>query len=852
MVLDTRWKRFKYSNASKLLCVILALVMSAVFVINGVSLLRCYAFFNDEDFLVREDRSFYSSRIFSYNINMDISTIVGQVSYNSELKKYEEAEARYIESALAHYRAEQAKNILTDENISEYIAKLSNSYNYDFSKEPYMDGYNVSYYLNIHYGIYKGDDGKWYRNDFDFETLSTSKYSSENMNFGHTDERAREMLKKYFYNSHLNEYVSYDGYYDRNLGKLVNISYYAENDDGTVFTSVENGEAFVNSIKNGEVDYIAFENGKLLLSEKLEIMRDSIWTTGKSDCRIYVSVNTAFDGEDRYGAWFNEYNKVSGVEVKNTAIVMGISLLAMIALMVVSVRLAGHTENGNSIALIDKFPHDLHLVATGVLVYFAVAAIFLLLPEYESIVPYDYYKYSIELASLASSLYTAALMALVGGIYLLILEFATSVARSVKAERPIIRKTAIFMLLAGIFKLLKLCFRNGGKGVIAVFKFIFVTVIGGFFRLIGKGIRKVLHLCKLLALKPKRLEKKLVSATVWYTLFNFAYVLAIILITAYYCNVYYYDLGTLFIDVIALAGLIAIDYYAVSKAVSYLKALDDIIDTSAKREPLPYDTAMLPPSLKTLAESLEATNAELNEAVLKAVKDERTKAELITNVSHDLKTPLTSVINYIDLLQKCDIEDETAKQYMAVIDEKSGKLKRLIEDLIEASKVSTGNVTLNKTKLNLNELASQAIVEETSDIEKNNLQILFDESGEKHIVFADGTKIYRVFENLLSNARKYSAPYSRIYARVYSDKDFGYFEIKNISKDPLNISAEELTERFVRGDKSRSQEGNGLGLSIARELCKLNGGDLIITIDGDLFKATVRIPKEENQEFTKD
>ena len=181
---------------------------------------------------------------------------------------------------------------------------------------------------------------------------------------------------------------------------------------------------------------------------------------------------------------------------------------------------------------------------------------------------------------------------------------------------------------------------------------------------------------------------------------------------------------------------------------------------------------------------------------------------------------------------------------MGVIAEKSGKLKRLIEDLIEASKISSGNVTINKTKLNLNELAAQAIVEEASEFEKRDLQLIFEEPAQKHIAFADGTKIYRVLENLLSNAKKYSAPGSRIYARLYSGTDCEYFEIKNISKEQLNISAQELTERFVRGDKSRNEDGNGLGLSIATELCRLNGGELILSIDGDLFKATVKIPKE--------
>ena len=838
MVLDTRWKKFKYSNGSKLLCVVLALVMAATFVLNGLALILCSEFFDEEDFLKSENRSFFGSYVFALNINRDISTIVEQVNYNEELKQFAQAQAEYVETAMKNYRAEEAKNRLSDEDIAKYIERLHNDEGIYNAEQGYYynDDYNDKAYLNTYYNIYTGYDGYWYKTDFDFDELTTASYvSGSHMNFGHNDERAKAMLTEHFRNHHYDDYVSLDYYY-RDIGTLENIRYYGENNDGTVFTNVEDSTALINSIKLGEGDYIALENGSVTLSQSLEELRDSLWTTGKSNCRIYISVNTAFDGEDRYGVIFKEYSKVENVDVSKAVTAMAISLIAMIALLVISVRLAGHTENGISLSFIDKFPHDLHLAITGTLVFLSGAGIYALLEAYMSIMPYSSYNYFVERAFFSSVLFRAAIAALACAIYLLILEFASSIARSVKAERPIIKNTAIARIFILIFKLI---FKHGGKGLIIVLKFIFVTVIGGFFKLIWKVIRKFLHLIKLLALKPKRLEKKLVSATVLYTLFNFVSIGVIVLLFAAYDP--FFDFCG-FLGIIVFLGL---DAYAVYRAMKYLKALDDIIDTSAKREPLPYDTNTLPLSLKTLAESLEATNAELQEAVLKAVKDERTKAELITNVSHDLKTPLTSVINYIDLLQKCDIEDETAKQYMAVIEEKSARLKRLIEDLIEASKVSTGNVTLNKTKLNLCELASQAIVEETSNIEQNNLQIIFEETSNKHIVYADGTKIYRVFENLLSNARKYSAPYTRIYASVYSDDNAGYFEIKNISKDPLNISAEELTERFVRGDKSRSEEGNGLGLSIARELCKLNGGDLIITIDGDLFKATVKLPKEE-------
>ena len=343
---------------------------------------------------------------------------------------------------------------------------------------------------------------------------------------------------------------------------------------------------------------------------------------------------------------------------------------------------------------------------------------------------------------------------------------------------------------------------------------------------------------------PKQLDKRAVWAVALFSLFN---ILGMSFVALFFAS-FGLDFTAFMCGFVYFVLVIAVDAVCVYKAFQFMRALDRMIDCSAKNEPVDIDTAKLPQCLKTLADSLDEKNAALQEAVIKAVKDERTKTELITNVSHDLKTPLTSVINYIDLLKKCEIRDETAVKYMGVIDEKANRLKRLIEDLIEASKVSTGNVVLHKTKINLNELATQAIVEYADDFEKNGLDLIFDETAQKHIVFADGTKIFRVFENLLSNAKKYSAPGSRVYARLYSDNENGYFEIKNISKDPLNISAEELMERFVRGDKSRSEEGNGLGLSIAKELCSLNGGWLTISIDGDLFKATVRLPKNGAEE----
>ena len=276
--------------------------------------------------------------------------------------------------------------------------------------------------------------------------------------------------------------------------------------------------------------------------------------------------------------------------------------------------------------------------------------------------------------------------------------------------------------------------------------------------------------------------------------------------------------------------------------IKYLISLDKIIAAAKERREFEEDLDKLPQSLKTLQESMKYTNLELKEAVAKAVKDERLRTELITNVSHDLKTPLTSIITYVDLLNQCDIKDEKAKEYIKVLDEKGLKLKRLIEDLIEASKVSSGNITLNPTKLNLSELCVQAVGEMSEEFEKRELEIKVKLPDNPPTAYADGNKTFRIIENLLSNAKKYSAKGTRIYISVFDESGYGVFEIKNISSSPLDISADELTERFVRGDKSRTNEGNGLGLSIAKELCGAMNGKLEITIDGDLFKAKVMLP----------
>ena len=278
----------------------------------------------------------------------------------------------------------------------------------------------------------------------------------------------------------------------------------------------------------------------------------------------------------------------------------------------------------------------------------------------------------------------------------------------------------------------------------------------------------------------------------------------------------------------------------------YVLSLDRIIAASenAKNGESPENiySENMPEPLKTLALNLSLTQEEMQKAINEAVKGERMKTELITNVSHDLKTPLTSIISYVDLLKKCDIDDISAQKYINVLDEKSIRLKRLIEDLVEASKASSGAVTFNKMNVNLHELAVQAVGEMSDAFEERNLDAVLNEPTEPIVIYADSQKTWRIIDNLLSNVKKYALPGTRVYIDVGRDSSYGTITIKNTSREKLNIDPDELTQRFVRGDESRTMEGSGLGLSIAKDLCTLQGGKLELSIDGDLFKATVKMP----------
>jgi len=242
---------------------------------------------------------------------------------------------------------------------------------------------------------------------------------------------------------------------------------------------------------------------------------------------------------------------------------------------------------------------------------------------------------------------------------------------------------------------------------------------------------------------------------------------------------------------------------------------------------------------KDLAENLNRLGEGMERAVAEQVKSERMKTELITNVSHDIKTPITSLINYVDLLKKEEIENETAKEYIEVLERQAARLKKLTEDLVEASKASTGNIAVNITPTDVVELLHQSIAEYADRLEAGHLTPMVNAPSDKVVIPADGRLLWRIYDNLLSNICKYSMPDTRVYFDVALSEEQVQITVKNISREVLNISANELKERFVRGDSARHSEGSGLGLSIAESLTQLQGGSFHLFVDGDLFKAVL-------------
>lgn len=292
-----------------------------------------------------------------------------------------------------------------------------------------------------------------------------------------------------------------------------------------------------------------------------------------------------------------------------------------------------------------------------------------------------------------------------------------------------------------------------------------------------------------------------------------------------------------------LLALMAVDVavmiFAIRKADGQDRIMDGLKKISDGELQYKIKTDTLTGKQKVMAEYINNIGGGLDAAVENSLKKERMQTELITNVSHDLKTPLTSIINYVDLMKRENPTDPKIQEYLRILDEKSQRLKVLTEDVVEASKASTGNIKLEMNDIDFVEMVQQVIGEFEEKFQEKNLTMMVHFTDEPSIIYADGQRMWSVLENVFGNVVKYAMEGTRVYAEISNRNKKVTFSLKNISAQPLNISADELTERFIRGDVARNTEGSGLGLSIAKSLTELQGGEFKLYLDGDLFKVMI-------------
>lgn len=302
----------------------------------------------------------------------------------------------------------------------------------------------------------------------------------------------------------------------------------------------------------------------------------------------------------------------------------------------------------------------------------------------------------------------------------------------------------------------------------------------------------------------------------------------------------------LYVDVwfiAAVLSFLAAGVHAVVLAVQLGRLNKGARELAAGHLDHQVSTRRLMSGLREQGAALNSIGAGMKTAVDEQLKGERFKTELITNVSHDLKTPLTSIVSYVDLLKKENVPSPTAREYIEVIDRQSAKLKKLTEDLVEASRASSGAIAVHPEPTDVRELLSQSVGEYTERLTQSGVEAVMTLPEHGVVLDTDGRLLWRVLENLTQNIVKYAQHGTRAYFDLTSENGAVTIALKNTSAEALNIPAEELMERFVRGDESRSTEGSGLGLSIARSLTELQGGTFSLAVDGDLFKVTVSLPK---------
>lgn len=829
--MDTKSRSIKYSYALKITAFLAAVSLVFASAWNGVSVTRMIYDYGWENLMVRDKPVYTNAARFQRNVGTALENLEKAYVSNSwddyraaNYPSLEEVEADALE-AFQKFRAETETTAK-----HRYAQDASDSVSTD---DKDYDGYETTAYAaedttasgNASVVILTDEGQEYLRQSArSYAVLPSGSNNTVFFRYNMTDEEVATEVEKVYNGLLASSKRTFESDVIRaqeELSALVNFRFLlVDNNTGETYSNmdVHNADDFFGAVTD-EDWFFGYTAEKGLTENSESASRDSIYGyksnfyLGYDRLSSFLDSNFSNVGYDVYvcvpqhlqeGDIFNESEatfRSEMAQLRTQILCTVLFLMGACALSLYLVLVTGRVRETDDVKLspLDKIPTDIYAIVCVGLAFLCIAGALACVSD----LLYGGERRYVLREILLSQLGAAAFCMLA---YTLLMAWITEIAKYVKSKTPYFKSMLI----------VRICRWCKGRGS----------------RLRERAKASRARLRAAYVHSVRHISKKAALLAFGYVAVNF--------------------LCAMFIAVEASAAffllvLIAVNIIAVAVVWKHLVALDKIMDAAeqSKNGEMPQDigAAVMPEPLKTLAQNLSFTQEEMQKAVAEGIKGERMKTELITNVSHDLKTPLTSIISYVDLLKKCDILDTDAQKYITVLDEKSNRLKRLIEDLVEASKASSGAVTLNKMQVNLYELAVQAVGELEDGFEANGLQVVLNPPESAPIVFVDSQKTWRIIDNLLNNARKYSLSGSRVYVDIAEQDGFGQFVIKNISGEALNIDPNELTQRFVRGDSSRTKEGSGLGLSIAKDLCTLQGGTLKIEIDGDLFKATVSLPK---------
>ncbi len=864
--MDTKLKKSKYHPLIKLVAVLLTITFAFLTGINALNYLRKAIFYADignditstlafENELTNTIRTIYSLKEATEIYEEDLSEkeYLKTDKAKKIIQEYKEKEERaiklfnviqelkklrpdIIETKNGVYEIEENGYVYFDE-IGEYVD--ANVF-YDYYNDYYYEGeyseqvtyvvYNDEYNGNI---ILPTNDEELFAIKEEYKSYSDWNYKYQQLRtaiFNIVDNAISEEQIRDDIQFEAEEYL-YESYYmdikenTYRLNELRNVKFILKNNkSGNIISNVEKADrkAFINNLDKNCIFHIEFDGKRLhsqpttsnLSTNLLEFLSEvGLYTSSATITESYlfddfkgyslylkIGSGTLAPAEgDSYYQVVQTYNSLADTDCDTylylTIIFAVLSILCFVWCCIIS----GRQKDGSvKLAVNDKVPFVLYLAFTVALVGFTGFGIGTL--AFIDCYPEEIRQQYSGLEWLLTPDFIRNTIGLgVALISLFLLSFVLYIARNVKA---------------GTF---------GNR-----FMVIYLT------RKIKSGIKKAKIKAAEKELSPEQIKRQVKRQT-------------IIPLAVYVAmNLFLYIVSFSDAYPVAVIALIIFNLLALVFAILYLsdvlrlsKIAEEIRNGNLNQKINPK-TFVAP--LRKFATDLDACRDGIENAINEAIKGEHLKTELITNVSHDLKTPLTSIINYVSLLKMGNIEGEEERKYIDILDEKSKKLKRLIEDLTEASKANSGNIKMNVAQVNLNEMALQAVGENSDVLENAGLDVILTERDKEIIVSADSQHTFRIIDNLFSNAKKYSLTGTRVYVDVYKENGYGVFEMKNISREKLNIDPQELTERFVRGDNSRTTDGSGLGLSIAQSFAELQNGIFNIEIDGDMFKAVVKLP----------